>query len=173
MEEHTAKSVYVQNDLKAMFFDMTCPKGGNVQAFLTDLRYKCEELAAMGVHITEKEYQCTLLQGLPDELVKFASQLLATVCIVHHTLTVNINTLISHICEEVEHLKNHHARSQRGQEWDKKGEGLIGEVFAATRSKGGRRRHRRGNCHTCREVGCYCLSKQSNCFRGTCSGLTI
>jgi len=61
VEEHTAKSVYVQNDLEAAFFDMTCPTEGNVQAFLTDLRYKHEELVAMGVCITEKEYQCTLL----------------------------------------------------------------------------------------------------------------
>ncbi len=56
MEEHTAKSVYVQNDLKAAFFEMTCLKGGNVQAFLTDLCYKCKVLVATGVHIMEKEY---------------------------------------------------------------------------------------------------------------------
>ena len=61
MEEHTAKSVYAQNNLEAAFFDMTCPMGGNVLAFLTDLCYKCEELVAVGVRITEKEYQCTLL----------------------------------------------------------------------------------------------------------------
>ena len=69
----------MQNDLKATFFEMMCPKGGNIQAFLTDLCYKCEELVAMGMHITDKEYKCTILGGISDELVKFASQLLATI----------------------------------------------------------------------------------------------
>ncbi len=57
MEEHTAKSVYAQNDLEAAFFEIMCPKGGNVRAFLTDLHYKREALAAAGVCITDKEYQ--------------------------------------------------------------------------------------------------------------------
>jgi hypothetical protein len=70
VEEYTAKSVYVQNDLEAAFFKMTCPKGGNVRVFLTNLRYKREELAAAGVHITDEEYQCTLLRGIPDELAR-------------------------------------------------------------------------------------------------------
>jgi hypothetical protein len=61
VEEHTAKSVYVQNDLEAAFFEMTCPKGGNVWAFLMDLRYKREELVAAGVRIIDKEYECTIL----------------------------------------------------------------------------------------------------------------
>jgi hypothetical protein len=63
VEERTAKSVYTQNDLEATFFDMMCPEGGNVQAFLTDLHYKRKELVATGVHITDKEFQRTLLQG--------------------------------------------------------------------------------------------------------------
>ena len=113
MEEHTAKSVYAQNNLEAAFFKMTCPKGGNVNvwAFLTDLRYKCEVLVAAGMCITEKEYRYTLLRGLPDELVKFTSQLLATMHIIHHTLTVNTDTLIRHICEEADYLKNHQVQS--------------------------------------------------------------
>ena len=109
MEEHTAKSVYAQNDLEAAFFEMTCPKGGNVRAFLTDLRYKREELVATGVRIMDKEYERTILQGILDKLVRFALQLLATTHIIHHTLTVDINVLIGHICEEAERLKNRHA----------------------------------------------------------------
>ena len=60
VKKHTAKSVYAQNNLKAAFFEMMCPKGGNVQAFLMDLCYKCEALAATGVRITDKKYQCLL-----------------------------------------------------------------------------------------------------------------
>ena len=106
VEEHRAKSAYVQNNLEVVFFKMMCPKGGNVQTFLTELHYKCEELVAAGVCITEKEYECTVLQGIPDKLVRLALQLLATVCIVYWTSIINIDALIGHICEEVECLKN-------------------------------------------------------------------
>ncbi len=129
-----------------------------------DLCYKCELLAATGMCITEKEYKHTILQGIPDKLVRFASQLLATTHIVHCTLTVNINILISHICEEAEHLKNHHVQSQKGQEWDKKGEGLTSKAFAATQSKGQKRTCCRGKCHTCREGGhwaCMCHASKN------------
>jgi hypothetical protein len=107
VEEHRAKSAYTQNDLEATFFEMTCPKGGNVRAFLMDLCYKCEELVAAGMRITDKEFQRTLLQGIPDELARFALQLLANMRVVHHSLTVDIDVLIGDICEEADHLKNH------------------------------------------------------------------
>jgi hypothetical protein len=73
MEEHTAKSVYMQNDLEAAFFEMMCPEGGNIWTFLIDLSYKHKELVAMGVHITDKEYEYTILQSILNELVKFTS----------------------------------------------------------------------------------------------------
>ena len=129
---------------------MTCPKGkgGNVWTFLMDLRYKREVLAAAGVHITDKEYQHTLFRGIPDELARFASQLLSATRLVHDASTVDTDTLIGYICEEAERLKNRRAQGQKGQEWDKKGEGLTGEVFAATRSDSGRRKHRKGESST-------------------------
>jgi hypothetical protein len=66
-KEYKAKRTYAQYDLEVAFFKMTCPKGGNVRTFLMDLRYKREVLAAAGMHITDKEYQGTLLRGIPDE----------------------------------------------------------------------------------------------------------
>jgi hypothetical protein len=41
------------------------------------MRYKHEELAAARVRITNKEYQRTVLRGIPEELAKFASPLLS------------------------------------------------------------------------------------------------
>ncbi len=85
-------------------------------------------------------------------------------CVVHHSSTVNTDILISHICEEAECLKNHHMQSQKGQEWDKKGEGLTSEAFAATQSKGQKRMRRRGKCHTCGEGGhwaCVCRASKN------------
>ncbi len=71
---------------------------------MTALRYKCEELAAVGVQITQKEYQCTILKSLPNELVKFASQLLVSAH--HSSLILNTDTLINSVIEESECLKN-------------------------------------------------------------------
>jgi hypothetical protein len=109
----TAQSVYTQNNLKEAFFSMACTKGEDVRAFLTALHCKHEELAAAGVRITQKEYQCTVLKALPDELAKFAAQLLTSACVASHVL--NTDTLINSVIEESEHLKNRHVRSQQGQ----------------------------------------------------------
>ena len=54
--EYTAKSVYAQNDLESTFYEMKCQKGEDVRVFLTNLRYKREELAAAGVSITDRDY---------------------------------------------------------------------------------------------------------------------
>ncbi len=59
--EFTAKSVYAQNDLETTFYDMRCPRGGDVCVFLRSVRYKHKELAAAGVYITNKDYQQTVL----------------------------------------------------------------------------------------------------------------
>jgi len=60
-DEFTAKSVYVQNDLETTFYDMRCLRGGDVHVFLRSVQYKCEELVAAGVYITNKDYQRTVL----------------------------------------------------------------------------------------------------------------
>ena len=48
-KEFMAKSTYAKNDLEHAFLLMRCPKGGDVQAFLTSLTYKHKELAAARV----------------------------------------------------------------------------------------------------------------------------
>jgi len=146
----TAQSVYVQNDLEEAFFNMACTKGEDIQVFLTALRCKHEELAAVGVRITQKEYQCTVLKSLPDELAKFAVQLLSSACVASHVL--DSDTLINSVIEESERLKNRRARSQRGQ-GEKQKEGLTDEALTATGPEGSHRRRREGNCHSCSKPG--------------------
>jgi hypothetical protein len=116
-------SVYAQNDLKQVFFDMRCTKGVDVYVFLTSLCYKREELAAMGVLITQKEYQHTVLKSLPDELVKFTLQLLTSACIGSHIL--DTNTLITSIIEESKHLKISACVVSKGQGESKRTEILT------------------------------------------------
>ena len=47
-DKFIAKSIYMQNDLKMVFYDMHCPRGGDVHTFLTSLHYKRKELAVAG-----------------------------------------------------------------------------------------------------------------------------
>jgi hypothetical protein len=104
--EFTVQSMYAQNDLEQAFFEMRCLKGGDICTFLTALHCKKEKLAAAGVHITQKEYQCTILKSLPDEFAKFAALLLSNTWISNQV--IGTETLISNICEESEWLKNCH-----------------------------------------------------------------
>jgi hypothetical protein len=105
--EFTAQSVYAQNDLEEAFFNMACTKGEDIRVFLTALHCKRKELAATGVWITHKEYQCTILRSLPDELAKFAVQLLSSAC--YSGLILDTDTLINNVIEESECLKNQRA----------------------------------------------------------------
>ena len=148
--EFTMQSMYAQNDLEQAFFEMRCPKGGDIRTFLTALRCKKEDLAAAGVHITQKEYQRTVLKSLPDELAKFAALLLSNAQISNQV--IGTETLINNICEESEQLKNCRTRNQQGQGGNQK-DGQADEALAATESEGGKRKCHQGNCHNCGKPG--------------------
>ena len=149
-EEYLAKSEYARNDLEQVFLDMRCPRGGDIRPFLMSLCSKREELAAAGISITQKDYQCTVLKGIPEELAKFAAQLLSSACL-NSRPPVATDTLIDHICEEAEHVKNRRgggAQSQKGGSAKKEGD----EALAATRSLD-RKGRKKGKCHNCGKPG--------------------
>jgi len=144
--------VYAQNDLEHAFLQMCCPRGGDVWAFLTNLTYKRKELAAASVTISTKDYERTVLRGIPENLAKFAAHLLSSARLIHGTASIDTNTLISHICEEAERMKNHCMRDQSNQGGKK--EGQTDEALAATSSDGGKKKqHRKGKCHNCGKPG--------------------
>ena len=148
--EFTAKSVYAQNDLEATFYDMRCEKGGDVRAFLTSLRYRCEELAVAGVSITDRDYQQTVLKGITEDLARFASGLLSSARLLGST-TVNTESLIDYICEEADRMKSRCTKSQNKDTAAKqKADG--DQALAATGSEGKPKRHK-GKCHNCGKPG--------------------
>ena len=85
---------------------MWCAKGGNVREFLASLCCKREELATAGVKVSDNEYQCTIFKGIQSELATFVSHLLSLALIIHSTAKINLDALISQICEEADHLKS-------------------------------------------------------------------
>ena len=66
-EDYKAKNAYAKSDLQEAFFDMRCPKNGDVRAFLDRLSLKREELAAAGAPVTDKDYERAILCGIPED----------------------------------------------------------------------------------------------------------
>jgi hypothetical protein len=124
---------------------MRCAKGADVREFLTSLCYKHEELAAAGVLITDEDYKRTILRGIPAELGTFASQLLSAAALISKSAPVDLDALVSHLCEETDRLKSRRAKGKKDNPTD--------EAMTATASDNGRRRRRKGKCHNCGKMG--------------------
>ena len=150
-DEFMAKSIYAQNDLESTFHEMRCAKGGDIRAFLTSLRYKREELAAASVSITPKDYQRTVLKGIPEELACFASGILSSARLFSKT-AVNTETLIDHICEEADQLKSCCAKLQ-SKDHGAKLLAARDDALAATGSEGTKKKRCKGNCWNCGRPG--------------------
>ena len=152
VEENKVTGIYARLDLERSFLDMRCPRGGDVRAFIADLRYKRESLAAVGIDITDDEFRRTLLLGLPDESAQFASLFLTSARIIAHRV-VDTASLIDSVCEQADLMKDLRAHRQQGQEGSRRGERLTGESPAAIGRGRRRRGRRRGKCYSCGEVG--------------------
>jgi hypothetical protein len=72
-KEYTVKGVYAQMEMRAKFLTSRCPEKGNAKDFLRGLRLKKEELAQVGVKISDEDYLSTIISSLPDALSNFAS----------------------------------------------------------------------------------------------------
>src|SRR5258707_4297286 len=147
-KEYQAKSAYAKADLHQSFLEMHCAKGGDVWEFLGNLCYKREELAASGVDITDKEYECTILQGIPSKLATFASHILSSAHLVHGATSINTDALINQINEEAERLKIWRGRGQSSQGGKKE---ATDEALSVT--EGGKKKRHKGKCHNCGKMG--------------------
>jgi hypothetical protein len=120
--------------------------------FLRGLQYKREEVAAVGVTITDRDYQHMVLCGIPEKLAEFASWLLTSRS---SSNPMDTDALIGDICEEANHRKNRCGRDQQGKGKAEQ-QDQPGEALATTSSSGshdGRRKRRPGNCHNCGRAG--------------------
>jgi hypothetical protein len=139
-KDYQAKNIYTQADLHQAFLEMCCVKGANVKEFLMRLCCKHEELVAAKVLVTEKEYERTILQGIPGELVTFTSQLLSLAAIIDKSAAINFNALMNQICKEANRLKSRRTKGGKKDTTD--------EALTATASD-----DRRQWCHNCGKKG--------------------
>jgi hypothetical protein len=102
--EFSVKSQYAEADMLTSFSEMRCPRGGDVRSFLGSMHVKREELAAVGMKMSDKEYRSAIIKSLPEEMSKFASGLLTAARILTPTTSIDPNILIDHISEEADRL---------------------------------------------------------------------
>jgi hypothetical protein len=144
--EYSITSQYAEVDLLTAFSELRCSAVSKVWTFLRQMHMKCEELAAVGVEVTGKEYQSALLKSILEEMSKFASGLLTSAQMFAPGAKVDPDILIDNISEEADCLT-----AQRKRDKSAKGQGQQGRAqdkVLATTGEGGRRK-RKGKCHNC------------------------
>ena len=58
---------------------------------------------AAGMHVMEREHECTILCGIPSKLAMFMSTILVTAQV--SNTSTDLNALANHICKEADCLK--------------------------------------------------------------------
>ena len=158
------KSAHAWVHMHQSFLDMWCPKGGNIWEFLTSLKKQCHELKAAGITVTEQEYKCTVLNGIPEPLPSYASLTMLSLCLIckltHEPF--NMTDIIDTLCEEADRLKAVKDLAQgqgKGKNWSLSQ--APDEALATTGTFEGR--HCKGNCHHCGKLGywaCKCHTQK-------------
>ncbi|KAJ8501985.1 hypothetical protein ONZ45_g11958 [Pleurotus djamor] len=151
VKEYTKKGEFAKTEMRASFLGMKCGDKGDVREFLEGLRMKREELAMMGVIISDDDYRSTILQSLPTGISNFTSNQLAMAKLLGHQ--VDPDALISLISEESDRWSSHRSRRAKKSRDD---DGIADEAMAVSSNQfGGRGKGRppKGRCHHCKEFG--------------------
>ncbi|PPQ88344.1 hypothetical protein CVT24_010048, partial [Panaeolus cyanescens] len=156
-EEYTKLGTYAQTELRQQFLDMHCTNRAKVREFLNDLRIKRQEVAAVGVDISEDDYRSTILQSLPASLSNFALTQIAAARLLAPTVKIDPDILMGLIIEESNRQKTQ--RSRRNKEKSSKGEDGDEAMMAESSKSKGRKRRKGGDwktravCWNCQEKG--------------------
>jgi hypothetical protein len=112
------------------------------------------------------DYQRMVLCSIPGELATFAAALLSThaIATASQPTRLDTNTLISHICEKADHLKNCHAQTGNSNGTKDHQED---EALAITDGDAGIKKTQKGKCHSCgklrhREHECHASHQQGS-----------
>jgi hypothetical protein len=151
VKEYTVKGAYAQTEMRAKFLMSRCPEKGNARDFLRGLRLKKEELAQVGVKISDEDYLSTIISSLPDALSNFASMQMSWT-FQQSQQTMDANTLMTMLLQEAERqdlrAQKRKQTSGKGKE-DEKSEALA----VSTEKPRGKRDMSKINCWNCGEPG--------------------
>jgi hypothetical protein len=151
VEEYTVKGAYAQMEMRAKFLTSRCPEKGNAKDFLQGLRLKKEELAQVGVKISDEDYLSTIISSLPDALSNFASMQMSWT-LQQTSQPMDTSTLMTMLLQEAEHQN---LRAQKRKQVVGKGkEDEKSEALAVSADKsGGKRDMSKIECWNCGDLG--------------------
>src|ERR1700678_2002459 len=151
VKEYTVKGAYAQTDMRAKFLQSRCPERGNARDFLRKLRLKREELAQVGVKISDEDYLSTIISLLPDALSNFASMQMSWT-FQQTQQSMDENTLMTMLLQEAERQD---LRAQKRKQSTEKGkEDEKDEVLAVSTEKPkGKRDMSKITCWNCGDLG--------------------
>src|ERR1700678_4452270 len=151
VKEYTVKGAYAQTDMRAKFLQSRCPERGNTRDFLRKLRLKREELAQVGVKISDEDYLSTIISSLPDALSNFASMQMSWT-FQQTQQSMDANTLMTMLLQEAERqdlrAQKRKQSTGKGKE-DEKDEALA----VSTEKPRGKRDMSKISCWNCGELG--------------------
>ena len=84
--EFKSKTVLIQANLRACFQSLKCPEKGDLQAHLDKLRSMREELAAVGVSLSNDKYTSTIIHSLLAHYANYIAHLSASAHLLKQTL---------------------------------------------------------------------------------------
>ena len=141
----------MQTELRVKFLMLRCPEKGNAKDFLRGLQLKKEELAQVGVRISDEDYISTIISSLPDVLSSFASSQMAWT-MQQMSKLINASTLMTMLLQEVDwqYLRTQRCKQRSGKGKDEEKD----KVLAVDQSKRKKERdYSLINCWNCRDKG--------------------
>ena len=151
VKEYTVKGAYAQTEMRAKFLTSRCPEKGNAKDFLRGLRLKKEELAQVGVKISDEDYLSTIISSLPDALSNFASMQMSWT-LQQTQQPMDASTLMTMLLQEAE--RQNLRAQKRKQTVGKSKEDEKNEALAvSTEKSGGKKDMSKIECWNCGEMG--------------------
>ena len=109
-------------------------------------------VTAAGVTVNDEDFECTVLNGIPDALGTYALQLLTSTRLNGNTLVMK--DIIHALSEEAHCTRNRCVPKDQSQGQRSNKKGQPDEALATTNtSEGGNLRCRKGKCHHCGKEG--------------------
>ena len=146
------KGAYAQTEMRTKFLMLRCPEKGNPRDFLRGLRLKKEELAQVGVKISNEDYLSTIISSLLDGLSNFASMQMSW-ALQNSSQPIGASMLMMMLLQEAErqNLKNQRCKlgAGKGKE-EEKSEALV---VSADKPRGKRDAEGKVLCWNCDEEG--------------------
>jgi reverse transcriptase-like protein/LTR polyprotein gag-polypeptide-like protein/zinc knuckle protein len=166
VKEYTVKGTYAQTEMRAKFLTSRCPEKGNAREFLRGLRLKKEELAQVGVKISDEDYLSTIISSLPDGLSNFASMQMSWT-LQQSQQSMDASTLMTMLLQEAERQDLRTQKRKQSMGKSKEGEKDEALVVSAEKPRG-KRDLSKIECWNCGELGHF----SSECDKPKKSGDT-